>query len=569
MTTGGGGRVKQPIPHGYLGADGRISSGPAPVLVEAGYVLELADAPLLHHGLGLADLAHVMELHEAGVVPPEQVAVLLSTLLEMLDIPVEEFPYDPMYGDAYNSRERELERRLGSVAGWLHSGRTRREAGRIAFRLALRARLLDLHEAVGAFLEAVATQSAAHADSVWADTTYLQPAQPSTFGHYLGGFGEEATRHLDRLEQAYRWADRSPAGVGGVGGSRVPMDRMRLARSLGFAAPGAHTRDAMWAVDGLADAVVAAAQAATTVDRMAEDFEIFASPSFGYVTLDASLCRASVLMPQKRNPYALAVIRAGAGTLIGRATGLLVTQRTPSARTDNWLHAYGEVVGALELARKVVTLGAEVARTLEVDRDALAAVAGQNFTGATDLAEELLLRHGLDYRSAYRVVGRAVASGRRTRPDVADRGGRVRRGDRAVGETADARAVEHGRGRDPLRGPNLAGGTRPGADCCRAHRLGRKRTGTGARSLQPPDGTAYRGLAVAEGMPRRRRTVRAAHDSRRSGTGRRVGGPGARGLTYKSGVNSASRARVRRMLTSASSPTGNTVGHSSVAPTSA
>ena len=402
--------MRQPIPEGYLGADARISSGPAPALVEAGYAMELADAPLLHHGLGLADLAHVLELHEAGVIPREQVAVLLPTLLEMLDIPAQDFPYDPMYGDAYNSRERELERRLGAVAGWLHTGRTRREAGRIAFRLALRERLLDLHEAVTRFLAAIATQSAAHAGSVWADTTYLQPAQPSTFGHYLGGFGEEAARHLDRLEQAFRWADHSPAGVGGVGGSRVPMDRVRLARSRGFAAPGSHTRDAMWAVDGLADAVVAAAQAATTVDRLAEDLEIFASPSFGYVTLDASLCRASVLMPQKRNPYALAVIRAGAGTLIGRATGLLVTQRTPSARTDNWLHAYGEVAGALKLARQVVTLGAEVTRTLEVDRDTLAAAAGQNFTAATDLAEELVLRHGLDYRSAYRVVGRAVAA---------------------------------------------------------------------------------------------------------------------------------------------------------------
>jgi argininosuccinate lyase len=165
----------------------------------------------------------------------------------------------------------------------------------------------------------------------------------------------------------------------------------------------------MWAVDGLADAVVAAAQAATTVDRLAEDLEIFASPGFGYVTLDASLCRASVLMPQKRNPYALAVIRGGAGTLVGRATGMLVTQRTPSARTDNWLHAYGEVAGAVQLARRVVALGAEVTRTLVVDTGALAAAAGSGFTGAADLAEELVLRHGFDYRSAYRVVGRAVA----------------------------------------------------------------------------------------------------------------------------------------------------------------
>jgi argininosuccinate lyase len=258
-------------------------------------------------------------------------------------------------------------------------------------------------------VSAVAEQAEKHATSLWADTTYLQPAQPSTFGHYLGSFGEEAVRHLDRLEDAYRWADRSPAGVGGVGGSRVPLDRHRLAELLGFAAPGAHTRNVMWATDGLADAVVAATQAATTVDRLAEDLEIFSSPGFGYVALDPSLCRASVLMPQKRNPYALPVIRAGAGTLIGRATGMLVTQRTPSARTDNWLHAYGEVAAALELARRVVSLGAEVARTLTVDRDALAAAAGAGFTGAADLAEELVLRYGLDYRSAYRVVGRSVA----------------------------------------------------------------------------------------------------------------------------------------------------------------
>lgn len=404
------GPVRHPAPEGYLGAEARIGSGPAPELVEAGYSLEVADAPLLHHGLGLADLAHVLALHEAGVISPAQAALLLPALLEVLATPAGSFPYDPRYGDAYNSRERELQRRLGSVAGWLHTGRTRREAGRIAFRLALRDRLLDLHEAVGDFLAAVAGQAAAHATSVWADTTYLQPAQPSTFGHYLGGFGEEAARHLDRLEQAFRWADRSPAGVGGVGGSRVPLDRARLAELLGFSVPGAHTRDAMWAVDGLADAVVTAAQAAATVDRLAEDLEIFASPNFGYLTLDASLCRASVLMPQKRNPYALAVIRAGAGTLVGRATGLLVTQRTPSARTDNWLHAYGEVAGALDLARRVVALAAEVTRTLQADRDALAAAAAAHFTGAADLAEELVLRCQVDYRSAYRVVGRGVAS---------------------------------------------------------------------------------------------------------------------------------------------------------------
>lgn len=397
-------------PRGYLGAQARITAGPAPELVEAGYALELADAPLLHHGLGLADLAHVLTLLDVGVLPAQHAATLLAELLRMLDVPAHEFPYDVRYGDAYNSRERELERRLGTTAGWLHTGRTRREAGRIAFRFALRDRLLDLHEAVTGLLDALAARSAEHAATVWADTTYLQPAQPSTFGHYLGSFGAEAARHLDRVEHAYRWADQSPGGAGGVGGSRVPLDRDRITALLGFTATGQHTRDVMWATDGLVDAAVAAVAAATTADRIAEDFEVFTSPGFGYVTLDASLCRASVLMPQKRNPYALAVIRAGAGTLIGRATGLMATGRSPSARTDNWLHAYGEVTGALDLARRVVALGARVVATLTVDTAALAAAAGAHFTGAADLAEELVLRHGLDYRSAYRVVGSAVAT---------------------------------------------------------------------------------------------------------------------------------------------------------------
>jgi argininosuccinate lyase len=401
--------VKRPVPQGYLGADARISSGPAPELVDAGYSLELADAPILHRGLSLADLAHLVALAEAGVIPPTEAAALLRAVLDLLDVPAEEFPYDARYGDAYNSRERDLERRLGPTAGWLHTGRTRREAGRVAFRLAVRSRLLDLHDAVIGFAAALAERAEEHADAIWADTTYLQPAQPSTFGHYLGAFGEEALRHLERVEAAYRWADRSPAGVGGVGGTRVPLDRVGLTTMLGFSETGCHTRDAMWAVDGLADAVVAAAQAATTVDRLAEDLEIFASPGFGYVTLDASLCRASVLMPQKRNPYALAVIRGGAGTLVGRAAGLLATQRTPSARTDNWLYAYGEVAGSLELAQRLVALGAEVVRTVAIDREVLAEAAGASFTGAADLAEELVLSCGLDYRSAYRVVGRAVA----------------------------------------------------------------------------------------------------------------------------------------------------------------
>ena len=397
-------------PEGYLGSAARITSGPAPELVAAGYALEIADAPLLHRGLTLADLAHLVELVECGALARDQAAPLCTVLLGLLDSPAADFPYDPVYGDAYNSRERELERTLGPAAGRLHLGRTRREAGRIAFRLAIRDKLLSLHADVAAFAAELAARASEHAATLWADTTYLQPAQPSTFGHYLGGFAEQAVRHLDRIEAANARADVSPGGAGGAGGTRLPMDRARLAGRLGFGSVGPHTRDAMWSVDVQADAVTAAAQAVATIGQLASDLEIFASPAFGYVTLDASLCRASVLMPQKRNPYALPVLRGGAGTLIGRLTGILATGLTPSARTDNWLYAYGEVAGALDLADRLVRLGSAVAAGLTADVSALGEQAVSHFTAAADLAEELTQRFRLDYRTAYRVVGRAVAT---------------------------------------------------------------------------------------------------------------------------------------------------------------
>ncbi len=398
------------VPQGYLGAEARITSGPAPELVAAGYQLETDDAPLLHRGLTLADLAHQVALVEAGAVRPDRVVGLVAALLELVDSDPADFPYDPVYGDAYNSREREFERTLGHDAGWLHLGRTRREAGRIAFRMVLRDSLLALHSDVADLAAALADAETAGAATLWADSTYLQPAQPSSFGHYFGHFSEQSLRNLTRLEAAYRTADSCPGGAGGAGGTRIPLDRARLAELLGFAEIGYHTRDAMWSVDALADAVNAAAQAVLTVDEYAEDLEIFASPAFDYLELDASLCRASVLMPQKRNPYALAVLRGGTGTVIGRVTGLLATAKSPSARTDNWLYAYGEVAGTLALAGRLVRLGAAVIRGIRPNIEILATGAGANFIGAADLAEDLALAHGLDYRTSYTIVGRAVAA---------------------------------------------------------------------------------------------------------------------------------------------------------------
>jgi len=381
---------------------------PAPELIAAGFELENADAPLLHHGINLADLAHVLDLGCAGVIPPDAARTLLALLLETTRMPAGQFPYEPSYGEPYNSRERYFVARVGDLAGWLHAGRPRREAMRVAFRLVLRDALASLIEAAAGFAAEVATVSHAHAATVIADQTYLQHAQPSTFGHYLLSFAYPVLREGRRLEDALAWTDASPGGAGCVNGTRLRTDRTTVASLLGFRDIAEHTRDAMWQTDGLFDMVGAATGLLLPQAQLAEDLEIWASQEFDYVTLADGYSRASVLMPQKRNPYALSIIRGASGVLIGRLTGLLTVAKTPSARSDNLIFAYGEVPRALELALRTTRLSSGVVRTLEVNAGRMRAALEAGFSQATDLAEYVMTECGIDYRTAYRVVGRAV-----------------------------------------------------------------------------------------------------------------------------------------------------------------
>jgi argininosuccinate lyase len=164
----------------------------------------------------------------------------------------------------------------------------------------------------------------------------------------------------------------------------------------------------MWQVDGLFDMVGAAAGLVVTQSKLAEDLEIWASQEFDYVTLADGYSRASVLMPQKRNPYALSIIRGSAGILTGRLTGLLAVAKTPSARSDNLIFAYGEVPRALDLALRATRLTTGVVRTLEVNGGRMRAALDSGFSQATDLAEYIMQTCRIDYRTAYRVVGHTV-----------------------------------------------------------------------------------------------------------------------------------------------------------------
>lgn len=394
---------------------GASADQPAPELIAAGFAWEIADAPLLHDGLNLADIGHVLDLHRRGIVPDDATRDLLSELLIAHATPAGEFPYDPAFGEPYNSRERLFAERLGNTAGWLHAGRPRREAARVALRLMLRGQTARLVEAAGTFAATTAGVANVHREVFMPDQTYLQQAQPSTFGHYLLAFVPPALRDGQRLLAALAEVNTSPGGAGCVNGSRLLDDRDNIARLLGFAGVIDHTRDAMWQTDTFIDLLATSTSLISNQSKLAEDLEIWASQEFDYVDLAGPFTRSSVLMPQKRNPYALTIVRGAGGVLIGRLTGFLAVVKTPSARSDNLIFAYGEIPRALDMATNVSALMSGVVRTLTVNGARMWEELESGFSQATDLAEFVMQTTGLDYRSAYRIVGSTVRTASRQR----------------------------------------------------------------------------------------------------------------------------------------------------------
>ena len=392
-----------------LGRGGRLRGSAASELVAAAYAAESAHGPRLSRGLSLADLAHAVALVEGGDLAGEDGTSLLRGLLELHEIPGDAFPWDPSLGDAFNAREAELERRVGrAAAGWLSAGRPRREAFRVALRLTARAGMIELHDALVAQAAALVRHARATRAALATDYTYLQPAQPTTVGHLLLAYAYPALRDAERARASHEALGTSVAGAGGSAGSRWAIDRARLAELLGCDGIVEHAKDAAWQTDVYLELLTTLAIAATHQTQLGQDFEIYASQEFGLVELSDAHSRASALMPQKKNPYALAAIRTQAGQAAGDVASALATLHTGSARTDHFHLLNGTVPRALDEAVATARLTASVLDGIELDTGRFARIARESFVTAADVADVLALTGDVDYRSAHTIVGRAV-----------------------------------------------------------------------------------------------------------------------------------------------------------------
>ncbi|SJM94203.1 Argininosuccinate lyase ArgH (fragment) [Crenothrix polyspora] len=290
------------------------------------------------------------------------------------------------------------------AVGWLGAGRARREATTTAFILVMRQLLVEFTETVIALALAMVQKAEQHTLSTMPDYTYLQAAQPTTFGHYLLGFAYPLLRDLERLEAISTRLNLSPMGCGSTNGSRLLQGRQHTADLLGFNGLIPHARDAMWQADLFIEATSILTTCSINLSRLAEDLLVYSSQEFALVELDDRHARASKIMPQKKNPFALTHIRGVANKMIGVLTTVTVSVRTPSGQPDNRLLIYGELPEALQTVNNAVALMTEMLQDISFNAVRGKALVETGWILATDLAEMLVLECGLDFRSAHHIV---------------------------------------------------------------------------------------------------------------------------------------------------------------------
>jgi argininosuccinate lyase len=362
-----------------------------------------------------ASTAYVRALHRAGVLSAGEAGQLEGGLAQVLARAQREPAYFELDAeDIHSFVETRLTELVGDLAGQAHLGRSRNEQAVTALRLWIRGAIDSLRASTAGLIRAWATQGLAGADAVMPGFTHTRAAEPISFGHFAAAQAWGLARDRERLREARQRVDVLPLGSGALAGSALPLDRVALARELGFEAVSENALDAVSDRDFAAEFVFACAQLQTRLARLAEDLIWFSGPEFGYLSLPEAFTTGSSLMPQKQNPDALELIRGKAARVDGDLLQLLALMKgLPTGYQKDLQEDKEAVFDAADTVACSVAIMTGVVTGLALNRERMARAASAPEMMAAGLAVALA-RQGMPFRKAHGLVGSLVAEARRT-----------------------------------------------------------------------------------------------------------------------------------------------------------
>ncbi|HMU34268.1 MAG TPA: argininosuccinate lyase [Pyrinomonadaceae bacterium] len=357
-----------------------------------------------------ASVAHANGLQRAGIISSEEAGSIVTGLKALLNEAGEHAAYfgTAKAEDVHSFIEAKLIEKIGDTGRKLHTGRSRNDQVATAFRLWCRDEVdaaVVLIRRVECSLVGLATR---HPDAVIPAYTHLQRAQPVLFAHWCLAYFEMLERDVERFEQTRKRLNVMPLGSGAVAGTGFPIDRDAVAKELGFDKVTANSLDGVSDRDFTVDICSAASLLMVHLSRLAEDMILYASTEFGLITLSDAVSSGSSLMPQKKNPDALELLRGKAGRVFGSNFSLLTMLKgLPLAYNKDMQEDKEAVFDTIDTVNISLRAAEVILDNTSLNEAASSRAAATGYLNATDLAD-YLVEKGMPFRSAHEAVGKAV-----------------------------------------------------------------------------------------------------------------------------------------------------------------
>ena len=388
---------------------GRFAEGPAAVMREINASIPF-DKRMWRQDVA-GSRAHVAMLGAQGIVSATDAAAIGDGLAQVAAGYADGgVPDDLAMEDIHMLTEARLSDAIGPAAGRLHTARSRNDQVATDFRLWVRDATDQVLAALAALDAALLARAEEHADSVMPGFTHLQSAQPVTLGHHLMAYHEMVARDVSRFTDNRARGNLCPLGAAALAGTGFPIDRAATAAALGFDGPTRNSLDSVSDRDFALDYLMAAAQCSLHLSRLAEEFVLWASQPFGFVSLSDQWSTGSSIMPQKRNPDAAELVRGHAGRITGCLVSLMVTMKgLPLAYSKDMQDDKPPVFECHDLLAISIAAMTGMVESATFRTDRMRALAESGYATATDLADWLVREGDVPFREAHHITGRAVA----------------------------------------------------------------------------------------------------------------------------------------------------------------
>ncbi|MFT5089364.1 MAG: argininosuccinate lyase [Candidatus Latescibacterota bacterium] len=356
------------------------------------------------------NIAYARGLERIGVLNGEECEQIVAGLKQVeVELSQPDYPLPDALEDIHMAVERRLTEIVGPMGGKIHAGRSRNDQINLDERLYLRGEIANIRSYVAELQQVLLDSAEQHIDVLLPGYTHLQQAQPILFAHYALSLFWMLERDGGRLADAWKRADMMPLGSGALAGSTFPIDREFLRVELGFAGITPNSIDAVSDRDFLLETLSALAILMMHLSRFCEDLIIWSSAEFAFVELSDAFSTGSSMMPQKKNPDSLELVRGKTGRVYGDLMSLLTTMKAaPLSYSKDMQEDKEPLFDALDTVSMCLQVFAGAWSSMELKAERMESVVDSGAL-ATDLAD-YLVHKGLPFREAHHVIGALVRS---------------------------------------------------------------------------------------------------------------------------------------------------------------